>query len=132
MAKTKKKEPRDLNTVWPAPLRCRGYRMGKEEILGRLAQKAAIAERSENKAEGKLVASLTPTVEAAESDVAAQQVLYRAGIPYLSGCGVDLRDQQYDLLQEHGRGVKVAYACGACGAPHTVKFGADPTAAAGE
>lgn len=125
MAKTKKKEPRDLNKVWTAPLRCLGYPMSQEEILGRLEQKIDLAGSKEA---AKPLKALAKRVKNAGDDVQAQRVLYEAGVPYRSGCGVDLRDAQYDLLEKHGRdGQTHTYDCPACGCEHTVKFGDDPT-----
>lgn len=56
----------------------------------------------------------------------------KAGRKVHKRCGVDLRDQMYDLLQEHGRGKTIEYKCAACGHPHTVKFPEVPEVSSAE
>jgi hypothetical protein len=97
----------DLESVWSGPVLCRGPRMTRVEILRRT--------------EGSPLHALV-TSESTD-DLGAQGVLYKNGKPYHAGCGVDLRDVQYELREKHGPGVVIEYSCPACGAPHSVEFG---------
>lgn len=132
---------RDITEVALAGLICRGSRMTKAQVVKHFSKMRddAVVEQDIALLEKRLKAAawwqeirqnasaLIARAELAEGDIEAQRIMLEETGDYHTGCGVDLRDQLWDLLQEHGRtGERIEYTCDACGAPHTHVFGSVP------